>query len=110
MTADCVSATWSLFLKEDFTAALITLILQENEIQPDRENMRNLPICESWIISKINDYFKAIFCLTGSGKAPGWYECFSPCARRSDTEQAVLQRAALDCEISPLKWSKLQFH
>lgn len=57
---------------------------------------------------KINDYFKAI--LTGSGKAPGWYECFSPRPRRSDTEQAALQRAALDCEISPLKWSKLQFH
>lgn len=30
---------WSLLLKEDFTAALITLILHENKIPSDRENM-----------------------------------------------------------------------
>lgn len=32
---------WSLLLKEDFTAALIKLIPQENEIPSDRENMLN---------------------------------------------------------------------
>ena len=41
---------WSLLLKEDFTAALITLILQENEIPSDRENMLNQAICERLII------------------------------------------------------------
>lgn len=60
---------WSLLLKEDFTAALITLILQENKIPSDRENMRNQAICERLIISGNKSLlFKRRPCSVGSIK------------------------------------------
>lgn len=58
---------WSLLLKEDFTAALITLILQENEIPSDREDTSGLSVRGrlSW---KINgNYLKTTgWCVIGS--------------------------------------------